>query len=89
MIDEAYGQNENREAVKGCKRIFDECETCMKLWKNPEKPVVQFAIGRIFNEVIGVDVGELEGEKFLMTIDLPTHYCQGGWIQNKAPPPRK
>ena len=41
--------------------------------------------GKVFNEVVAMDVGELEGENFLVMIDLATHYCQRGWIKNKTP----
>ena len=69
------------EMCKGeIEKICDECETCIKLRRNPEKLVVGFPMGKIFNEAKGVDVGELEGEKFLVMIDLATHYWQGSWI---------
>ena len=51
----------------------------------PERPWVGMKLGKVFNEVVAMDVGELEGEKFLVMIDLATHYCQGGWIRNKTP----
>ena len=35
-------------------------KTCRKMRRNPEKPVVGFLLGKIFNKVIGVDVRELE-----------------------------
>ena len=64
LIDEAYGQKENRHNADGCKKVIakwcDECETCRKMRRNPEKPVVGFLLGKIFNKVIGVDVRELE-----------------------------
>ena len=30
-------------------------------------------------------MGELEGEKCMVMIDLFTHYCYGSWIRNKTP----
>ena len=84
LIDEAYGEKESLEDVEGCKKeiekMCDKCETCIKLRRNPKKQVVGFPIGRVFNEEIGVNVGELEGEKFLVMINLATHYCQRSWI---------
>ena len=41
-------------------------------------------MGRVFNEVVAMDVGELEGEKFLVIVDQAAYYCQGGWIRNKT-----
>ena len=70
------------EGCKKIKKICDECESWIKLRRNP---MVGFSIGRVFNEEIGVDVGELEEEKFMVLTDLATHYCQGSWIQNKTP----
>ena len=39
---------------------------------------------RIRNEVVAVDVGELEREKFLVILDHAAQYYQGSWIQNKT-----
>src|SRR5215469_5837918 len=38
-----------------------------------------------FNEVIALDVGELEGRKFLMMVDMATNYIQAAWLKNKNP----
>ena len=46
--------------------------------------MVGMQLGKVFIEVLAMDVSEL-GEKFLVMIDLATHYCQGGWIKNKTP----
>ena len=42
-------------------------------------------MGRVFNEVMALDVGELEGDKILVTVDHATRYYQGSWIRNKIP----
>ena len=82
LIEEAYGKNERREAVEGCKRqikeIYDTCEMCIKLRRKPKKSVVGMQLGKVFNEVVAMDIGELDGEKFLVKINLATPYCQGG-----------
>ena len=57
----------------------------MKLKRNPKRSIVGLSMGRVFNEVVVMNMGELEGEKFLVMTDLATHYCQGGWIKNKKP----
>ena len=59
-------------------------KTCIKLRKTPKKPVVEFQLGKVFNEVVTMDVGE-PGKKFLVMIDLAPHYCQEGWKKNKIP----
>ena len=58
------------EDIEGCRKVCDECETCIKFRRNPDKPVVGFALGKVFNKVVRVDVEELEGEKFLVMINL-------------------
>ena len=58
---------------------------CIKLRRTPKRPVVEMQLRKVFNKVVAMDVGELEGEKILVMIDLATHYCQGGWIKNKIP----
>ena len=50
--------------------MYDEYETCIKLQRKPKKPVVNFALRKVFNEVIGMDVGELEREKLMVMIRL-------------------
>ena len=42
-------------------------------------------IERVFNKVIREDVGKYGGEKFLVMVDLATHYCQDSWIRIKTP----
>ena len=62
----------------------ENCETCIKLRKNPERPVGGLPMGSVFNNVVALDVGELERENFIVMVDLATH-CQGSWIRNKTP----
>ena len=44
-----------------------------KLKRKPERTVVGHSTGKIFNEVVVLDVGELEGVKFLVMVNLVTH----------------
>ena len=47
--------------------------------------MVGLQFGKAFNEVLLIDLGELEGQLFLMMINKATHYCQSGWLGNKNP----
>ena len=51
---------------KEIENVCERCETCIKLRRNPKKPVVGLPMGRILNEAVRVHVGELEGKKFLV-----------------------
>ena len=73
LTEEKYGKKKRKkkgEDIEGCRKVCDECETCIKFRRNPDKPVVGFALGKVFNKVVRVDVEELEGEKFLVMINL-------------------
>ena len=37
-----------------------------------------------FNEVVSMDLGEVEGNQFLIMVDVATRYCQAGWIKDKT-----
>ena len=86
LIEDTYGQKERKEDMEGCKREIDKvcknCETCIKFKRSLERLVVGFPLRSVFNEMVAMDVGELGRKKFLVRIDLATHYCQGGWIKN-------
>ena len=47
--------------------------------------MVGLQFGGAFNEVLLMDLGELEGQLFLVMINRATHYCQSGWLGNKNP----
>ena len=49
---------------------------CKKYRKNPSKPVVGLPLASRFNEVLTLDIGELEGDKFVVIVDWATRYCQ-------------
>ena len=38
---------------------------------------------RVFNKAIGMNIGMYGGEKFLVMVDLVTHYYQDSWIKIK------
>ena len=38
-----------------------------------------------FNEVLTMDMGELNGDKFLVMVDWATRYSQAAWVRTKNP----
>lgn len=64
---------------------IEKCEVCKKYKKVPARPVVGFKWSKTFNEVLAVDLGEWEGKKFLVMVDLATKYCQARWVKDKKP----
>ena len=65
--------------------LIDSCEVCKKYKRNPAKPVVGLPWSKVFNEIVALDIGEIEGKKFLVIVDLATRYCQAYWIRDKKP----
>ena len=67
------------------KQISEECEICQKFRKTPPRPVVGLPWSCKFNEVVALDLGEYDGKKFLVMVDMGTRYCQACWVRNKKP----
>ena len=60
--------------------LIASCEVCKKYKRNPAKSVVGFSWCKVFNEIIAMDIGEIEGKKFLVIVDLATRFCQAYWM---------
>ena len=65
--------------------VSDNCSVCKRYKKNNSRPVVGFSIARKFNEVLAMDIGEIEGRKFLVMMDHFSWYTQAIWIGSKKP----
>ena len=82
------GEIDNPTLKKYLERLKETCENCTickKYKRNSPKPVVGLPLSREFNGTIAVDIGELEGEKFIVIVDLATKYTQAAWVKNKKP----
>ena len=64
-----------------CKR----CDICLRYKRTPERPVAGMPLAVKFNEVLSMDVGELNGRKFIVLLDWNTGYTQGAWLKRKTP----
>ena len=62
--------------MEGCirkiEKIYDICEMCIKLRRKPKRPMVGMQLERVFIELVAMNVGELDGEKFLVMIEMAT-----------------
>ena len=58
------------------KKMCEECDTCKKYQRNPSRLVVGLPLAEHFNKVLTVDMGELNGEKFLVMVDWVSRNCQ-------------
>ena len=90
LTEEAHWSEElNEKEREQVKKLVNDliacCEVCRKYKRNPAKPVVSFPWSKTFNEVLALDVGEIEGRKFLVMVDMATRYCQAHWIRDKKP----
>ena len=82
----SYGLREaEKEVRKLVIRLIDSCEVCKKYKRSPAKPVVGFSWSKEFNGTIAMDIGEIEENKCLVIVDLPTRYCQAYWIKDQKP----
>ena len=78
-------EDEIGEVRKLVNELIGSCEVCRKYKRNPAKPVVGFSWSKVFNDIVAVDLGEMDGSKFLLVVDMATRYCQAYWIRDKRP----
>ena len=87
--DAGWGVGLGEERNLGLKnkvlKQISECEICVKYKKNPPKPVVGLSWGTKFNEAVSLDLGEFEGKRFMVMVDLVTKFCQAKWVKDKTP----
>src|SRR5215469_3866198 len=82
--DELEGEGGKRKleiVEKECR----ECNICKKFKRKPRRPILGLNLAENFNEVLAIDLGELEGEKFIVMVDWATRYSQAAWIKSKKP----
>lgn len=70
------------QLLKDC---CEKCDICLKFKRNPGKPVVGLPLTNNFNDVLCLDIGEIDGNKFLVMVDWATRYCQSKWVKSKKP----
>ena len=88
LLEEAnddYEEDKERGNLikKKLQEVSEGCETCLKYKKTPARLVVGLPMARQFNQVVSINLGEVDEEKFLIMVDMATKYCQAGWIRNK------
>src|SRR5215469_18635565 len=65
--------------------VTKECDVCTRYRRVPARPIMGMTMARNFNEFVAVDLGELEGNKFLVMVDVASNYCQAVWVKSKQP----
>src|SRR5215469_15492313 len=90
MIEKTYRElrefkDNKEEKLKILKETCEKCKICQKFERTPSRLVVGMNVAEKFNEVLCVDIGELDGEKFLVMVDWSTRYSQASWVRNKRP----
>lgn len=83
--NENFFENNKREIKAELQKICDNCNICKKYKRNPPKPVVGFPMASKFNEMVSLDLGEYEGKRFLVMVDMATNYVRSMWLKNKKP----
>src|SRR5215469_3649472 len=56
---------------------------CVRYGRTPSRPTVGLQLAEDFNQVISIDLGELDGDRFLVMVDWATRYCQAIWVNSK------
>ena len=91
LIEEANGKEGGKNIMdinvvkRELKEMTEKCELCRKYKRTPSRPVVGMSWAKVFNEVVALDLGEIEGKRFLMMVDMATKYCQSCWVKSKKP----
>src|SRR5678815_691114 len=78
-------EDERRSIRQSLEDMQENCDVCIRFKRTPARPIVGLPLGRVCNEVVCMDLGELDGEKFLVMIDSATRYCQASWVKSKKP----
>jgi hypothetical protein len=81
--ENGFKEGEVEEIRKEVKEVTEKCETCLKFRRTPMRPVVGMTWAKNFNEVVALDLGEMEGKKFMVMVDMATKYCQACWLTSK------
>ena len=82
---DGVSEEKRNDMKKMVMEVIANCKVCAKYKRNPAKPVVGFPWSKTFNETIAVDLGEIEGRRFLVMVDMMTRYCQAKWLKDKRP----
>lgn len=89
LIKDGIGTKGETEEIKEffevLKEYCEKCLVCLKYKKNPKKPVVGLPLGTRFNDTVAIDLGDLDGERFMVIVDLMTKYTASTWVKNKTP----
>ena len=74
------------EAEEDFDRIIDDCEGCLLLKRNPDRPVVSMPMASHFNEKVAMDLKNLSsGEHILHLVDMWSRYSLSFLIERKDP----
>src|SRR5215469_6212955 len=81
LIKEAYQLRSEWEEVReevfeAVELVTKECDVCTRYRRVPARLIVGMNMARNFNELVAVDLGELEGNKFLVMVGVSSNYCQ-------------
>lgn len=68
---------------KECSNLVQECDICIRHKRTPPRPVVGLPMANRFNDLLQLDMGEINGERFLVMIDSYTKYTQACWTTSK------
>src|SRR5215469_9827209 len=89
LVTDSYknkmAEEELKKFIESIEEVCRTCDICLRYKRTPARPVVGFPLSNNFNETVSMDLGELEGNKFMVMTDLATSYTQGCWIKNKSP----
>jgi len=90
MVEDNYQKNEkyhqNKDKMREImKNVCIQCQLCKVYRREPARPCVGLPLATHFNQVLTVDIGEVEGDKFLVMVDWNTWFCQAEWIKIKQP----
>src|SRR5678815_109983 len=78
------GHIENKHNIQNLvKEVIDNCTSCNIYKRTPSRPIVGLEKAQYFNELVSMDMGEIEGKRFLVMVDELTGYVQAAWTEGK------
>lgn len=68
------------------KKIYDNCNTCLKFKKTPMRPAVSLPLATKFNEAVAMDLKYWKNGLYIFyLIDMFSRFTKADWIKSKDP----
>jgi len=73
-VGKEVGEEGRREIKVEVEKMSEDCEVCKRYSRTPSRPKAGMTLAKRFNEVVAIDLGELEGRRFIVMMDMGTGF---------------